>query len=63
VHELSRTDARRIAVRAQLLGSERPAGLVEMVRELTMIQIDSTNAGSGRRTPRPTWPPRSSGAR
>jgi uncharacterized protein YcaQ len=44
VHELSRTDARRIAVRAQLLGSERPAGLVEMVRELTMIQIDSTNA-------------------
>ena len=44
VHELSRVDARRIAVRAQLLGSERPAGLLETVRHLTLLQIDPTAA-------------------
>jgi uncharacterized protein len=32
VHKLSRLDARRIAVRAQLLDSERPAGLLDLVR-------------------------------
>jgi len=40
VHELSRADARRIAVRAQLLGGSRPAGLVDVVRHLTLLQID-----------------------
>src|SRR5262249_39999726 len=39
-HELSRTDARRIAVRAQLLDSPRPPDLHEVVRHLTMLQID-----------------------
>jgi len=31
VHELSRADARRIAVRAQLLDSERPDGLLDLL--------------------------------
>ncbi len=44
VHELSRLDARRIAVRAQLLGSARPGGLLEMVRHLTLLQLDPTAA-------------------
>jgi uncharacterized protein len=44
VHELSRTDARRIAVRAQLLTRQRPTDLVGTVRQLTMLQIEPTNA-------------------
>jgi len=44
VHELSRADARRIAVRAQLLDGDRPAGLLETVRHLTLLQIDPTAA-------------------
>jgi hypothetical protein len=40
VHELSRADARRIAVRAQLLDGARPAGLLDVVRGLTLLQID-----------------------
>jgi len=44
VHELSRTDARRIAVRAQLLDSTRPDGLLGMVRQLTLLQIDPVAA-------------------
>jgi uncharacterized protein YcaQ len=44
VHELSRRDARRVAVRAQLLDRTRPAGLVELVRLLSMLQIDPTGA-------------------
>jgi uncharacterized protein YcaQ len=44
VHELSRTEARRIAVRAQLLDSARPADLLELVRHLTMLQNDPTSA-------------------
>jgi len=44
LHELSPTDARRIAVRAQLLDSPRPAGLLEVVRHLTLLQIDPTAA-------------------
>ena len=43
-HELSRRDARRIAVRAQLLDSPRPTSLLEVVRGLSMIQFDGTNA-------------------
>jgi uncharacterized protein YcaQ len=44
VHRLSRTDARRIAVRAQLLDARRSAGLLDVVRRLTMLQIDRTAA-------------------
>jgi uncharacterized protein YcaQ len=44
VHELSRAQARRIAVRAQLLDAERPADLLEVVRRLTLLQADSTDA-------------------
>jgi uncharacterized protein YcaQ len=40
VHELSRLDARRVAVRAQLLDSRRPTGLLDVVRRLTLLQID-----------------------
>ena len=42
VRELSRADARRIAVRAQLLDSSRPAGLLDVVRRLTLLQVDPT---------------------
>lgn len=44
MHELSRDDARRIAVRAQLLGAERPTDLFEVVRHLTALQAEPTNA-------------------
>jgi uncharacterized protein YcaQ len=44
VQELSRTDARRIAVRAQLLDSTRPADLIDTVRHLTLLQNDLTAA-------------------
>jgi uncharacterized protein len=41
---LSRADARRIAVRAQLLDSPRPVELLDVVRRLTLLQIDPTAA-------------------
>jgi uncharacterized protein YcaQ len=44
VHELSRRDARRIAVRAQLLTATRPTDLLEVVRHLGMLQADPTAA-------------------
>lgn len=44
VHHLSRTDARRIAVRAQLLTQQRPADLLDTVRRLSPLQIDHTSA-------------------
>jgi uncharacterized protein YcaQ len=44
VHQLSRRDARRIAVGAQLLTSERPDGLFDLVRRLTAVQFDQTAA-------------------
>jgi uncharacterized protein YcaQ len=44
VHQLSRADARRVAVRAQLLTAERPADLLDLVRHLTVLQLDPTNA-------------------
>ena len=44
VRELSRTDARRIAVRAQLLDGARPATLGDVVRQLTLLQVDPVAA-------------------
>jgi hypothetical protein len=43
-HELSPTQARRIAVRAQLLDAERPADLLDLVRHLAILQHDQTAA-------------------
>jgi uncharacterized protein YcaQ len=44
VHQLSRKDARRVAVRAQLLTATRPTDLFDAVRHLTMLQLDPTAA-------------------
>jgi uncharacterized protein YcaQ len=44
VHELSRTDARRLAVRAQLLDAHRPSGMFDVVRRLTLLQNDPAAA-------------------
>jgi uncharacterized protein YcaQ len=44
VHELSRVDARRIAVRAQMLDRDRPDGLLDLVRQLTLLQVDLTTS-------------------
>jgi uncharacterized protein len=44
VHRLSRQEARRIAVRAQLLAGDRPTDLVEMVGRLTALPVDMTAA-------------------
>jgi uncharacterized protein YcaQ len=44
VHQLSRPDARRVAVRAQLLTSQRPPDLPSVVRRLTMLQLDPVSA-------------------
>jgi uncharacterized protein YcaQ len=42
VHELTRQEARRIAVRAQLLDASQPGSLVELIRHLSMLQVDMT---------------------
>ena len=44
VHELTRAQARRIAVRAQLLDRARPANLLDVVRQLTLVQVSPTDA-------------------
>jgi hypothetical protein len=44
VHQLSRPDARRVAVRAQMLTSQRPPDLLTAVRRLTMLQLDPVSA-------------------
>jgi uncharacterized protein len=44
VHRLSRTDARRVAVRAQLLDVRAPGGMLDVVRRLTLLQNDPATA-------------------
>jgi uncharacterized protein YcaQ len=44
VHRLSRAEARRIAVRAQLLDAPRPTDLLAVVEQLTLLQLDPTAA-------------------
>lgn len=42
-HRLSRRDARRIAIRAQLLDKSRPTDMLQTIRHLTMLQLDGTS--------------------
>ncbi|WBB67586.1 crosslink repair DNA glycosylase YcaQ family protein [Micromonospora sp. WMMD812] len=42
VHRLTKDEARRIAVHAQLLDAPRPTDLVDIVDRLTLLQIDPT---------------------
>jgi uncharacterized protein YcaQ len=44
VHRLTKTQARRIAVRAQLLDAPRPKTLLAVVERLTLLQVDPTAA-------------------
>jgi uncharacterized protein YcaQ len=44
VHRLTKAQARRIAVRAQLLDAPRPRKLLPVVQQLTLLQIDPTAA-------------------
>jgi uncharacterized protein len=44
VHRLTKAQARRIAVRAQLLDAPRPTELLTVVHQLTLLQIDPTAA-------------------
>ena len=44
MHRLTKAQARRIAVRAQLLDARRPTDLLTVVRQLTLLQIDPTAA-------------------
>jgi uncharacterized protein YcaQ len=43
-HQLTRDEARRIAVRAQLLDADRPGDVVQVAEELGAIKIDPTAA-------------------
>ena len=44
MHRLTKAQARRIAVRAQLLDAPRPRKLLPVVQQLTLLQIDPTAA-------------------
>jgi uncharacterized protein YcaQ len=44
VHRLNKAQARRVAVRAQLLDGPRPTELLTVVQRLTLLQIDPTAA-------------------
>ena len=42
VHELTQRQARQVAVRAQLLGADRPSDPLDVVRHLGFLQVDLT---------------------
>ena len=44
MHRLTKAQARRIAVRAQLLDAPRPTELLAVVQQLTLLQVDPTAA-------------------
>src|SRR5947207_15112026 len=44
MHRLTKAQARRVAVRAQLLDAPRPTDLMTVVQQLTLLQIDPTAA-------------------
>ncbi|WP_460606060.1 DNA glycosylase AlkZ-like family protein [Jatrophihabitans fulvus] len=44
MHELSRQQARQVAVRAQLLDAQRPSDVMQVARRLTLLQDDITAA-------------------
>ena len=44
VHQLSRQEARRLAIKAQLLERDRPDGLLTVARRLTLLQLDPVSA-------------------
>src|SRR5881396_202334 len=44
MHRLTKAQARRVAVRAQLLDAPRPTDLLAVVQQLTLLQIDPTAA-------------------
>ena len=44
MHRLTKAQARRIAVRAQMLDAPRPTELLAVVQQLTLLQIDPTAA-------------------
>jgi uncharacterized protein YcaQ len=44
VHQLTRQDARRVAIKAQLLERDRPDGLLTVARRLSFLQLDPVSA-------------------
>src|ERR1700751_2065294 len=44
VHGLSRQDARRLAIKAQLLERDRPDSLLTVARRVTLLQLDPVSA-------------------
>ncbi len=44
MHRLTKTQARRVAVRAQLLDAPRPKSLLAVIERLTLLQVDPTAA-------------------